>query len=56
MKAASNGPAAEPILPPSWNNDWAKPWRPPEAMRATRDEFGMEDRRTDPDEGGGREQ
>ncbi len=40
MKAASSGPSAWPKLPPTWNSDWARPWRPPEAMRATRDEFG----------------
>jgi len=25
MKAASSGPAAEPMLPPTWNSDWARP-------------------------------
>ena len=40
MKAASSGPIAEPALPPTWKNDWAKPCRPPEARRATRDDSG----------------
>ena len=40
MNAASSGPIAEPVLPPTWNSDWAKPWRPPDAMRATRDDSG----------------
>ena len=25
MNAASSGPAAEPMLPPTWNSDWASP-------------------------------
>ena len=50
MNAASSGPIADPVLPPTWNSDWAKPCRPPEAMRATRDDFGMEHRRTDADQ------
>ena len=25
MKAASSGPIAVPVLPPTWNSDWAKP-------------------------------
>ncbi len=24
-KAASSGPSAVPVLPPTWKNDWAKP-------------------------------
>src|SRR5687768_3676222 len=40
MKAASSGPSAEPALPPTWKNDCANPCRPPEAMRATRDDSG----------------
>ena len=40
MKAASSGPAAEPKLPPTWNIDCARPCRPPEAMRATREDSG----------------
>ena len=24
-KAASSGPIAEPVLPPTWKKDWAKP-------------------------------
>ena len=40
MKAASNGPAAEPRLPPTWNTDCASPCLPPEAMRATREDSG----------------
>ncbi|KAG1079012.1 hypothetical protein G6F40_016483 [Rhizopus arrhizus] len=38
--AASSGPSAEPTLPPTWKSDCARPWRPPEAMRATRDDSG----------------
>ena len=38
--AASSGPSAEPTLPPTWNSDCARPWRPPEAMRATREDSG----------------
>ena len=40
MKAASSGPIAEPRLPPTWNTDCARPCRPPEAMRATREDSG----------------
>src|SRR5215207_5170403 len=40
MKAARSGPIADPVLPPTWNSDWAKPWRPPEAILATRDDSG----------------
>jgi hypothetical protein len=29
-----------PVLPPTWNSDCARPWRPPEASRATRDASG----------------
>ena len=25
MNAASSGPIADPVLPPTWNSDWAKP-------------------------------
>ena len=39
-KAASRGPIADPALPPTWKKDWAKPCRPPEAIRATRDDSG----------------
>ena len=39
-KAAINGPEAEPTLPPTWKSDWARPYRPPAAMRATRDASG----------------
>ncbi len=38
--AASSGPIALPTLPPTWNSDCASPCRPPEAMRATRDDSG----------------
>ncbi|MNR20680.1 hypothetical protein D3C85_1375350 [compost metagenome] len=38
--AASSGPSADPTLPPTWNSDCANPCRPPEAMRATRDDSG----------------
>ena len=40
MNAASSGPIAEPTLPPTWNSDCASPWRPPDAMRATREDSG----------------
>ncbi len=40
MKAASSGPNADPALPPTWNRDCASPCRPPEAIRATRDDSG----------------
>ena len=40
MKAASSGPIADPALPPTWKSDCAKPCRPPEAIRATRDDSG----------------
>ena len=33
-------PAAWPVLPPTWNIDCARPWRPPDAMRATREASG----------------
>src|SRR4029450_13778116 len=39
-KAASSGPDAEPMFPPTWNRDWASPYRPPAAMRATREASG----------------
>src|SRR5215475_335359 len=39
-KAPSSGPKDEPRLPPTWNNDCASPYWPPEAMRATRDDSG----------------
>jgi hypothetical protein len=38
--AATNGPSALPVLPPTWNSDCASPCRPPDAMRATRDDSG----------------
>ncbi|MNY24132.1 hypothetical protein D3C86_1578290 [compost metagenome] len=40
IAAASNGPNAEPALPPTWKVDCASPKRPPEARRATRDASG----------------
>ena len=40
MKAASSGPIADPALPPTWKSDCAKPCRPPDAIRATRDDSG----------------
>ena len=52
MKAASSGPNACPACPPTWNSDCAKPCRPPEAMRAMRVDFGMEDRRAGADQRG----
>src|SRR5215470_18264741 len=38
--AASNGPDADPMFPPTWKRDWASPYRPPAAMRATREASG----------------
>ncbi len=38
--AAISGPRAVPKLPPTWNTDWASPWRPPEASRAMREASG----------------
>ena len=38
--AATSGPIALPVLPPTWKIDCAKPWRPPDASRATRDDSG----------------
>src|SRR5439155_987105 len=38
--AANNAPDAEPMSPPTWNRDWASPYRPPAAMRATREASG----------------
>ncbi|MCW0417816.1 hypothetical protein NB689_003570 [Xanthomonas sacchari] len=38
--AAISGPSAVPVLPPTWNTDWARPWRPPEANRAMREDSG----------------
>jgi hypothetical protein len=38
--AASSGPSAVPVLPPTWNSDCAMPCLPPEAMRATREDSG----------------
>src|SRR5271167_4897166 len=40
IQAASSGPSALPALPPTWNIDCAKPWRPPEARRAMREDSG----------------
>ena len=31
---------AEPVLPPTWKKDCAKPCRPPEARRAMREDSG----------------
>ena len=39
-QAAASGPMAWPALPPTWKIDWAKPWRPPEASRAMREDSG----------------
>ena len=50
MNAASSGPIAEPVLPPTWNSDCAKPWRPPDAMRATRDASGWNTEEPMPDQ------
>src|SRR3984893_14470827 len=40
IQAASNGPIALPALPPTWKMDCARPWRPPEARRAIREDSG----------------
>src|ERR1700720_377032 len=40
MNAASSGPVADPVLPPTWKIDCAAPCCPPDAMRATRDDSG----------------
>ncbi|MOA25937.1 hypothetical protein D3C78_1466930 [compost metagenome] len=40
MAAASSGPRAEPVLPPTWKVDCARPKRPPEASRAIREVSG----------------
>ena len=40
MNAAVSGPSADPILPPTWNIACASPCRPPDAMRATREDSG----------------
>jgi len=48
MNAASSGPLAEPMLPPTWNTDCAKPWRPPDAMRATREDSGWNTEEPEP--------
>src|ERR1700709_2745777 len=39
-KAASKGPRELPALPPTWNTAGASPCRPPDAMRATREDSG----------------
>ena len=56
MKAASSGPIARPTLPPTWNTDWARPWRPPEASRATREDSGWKTERADADQRRGEQQ
>src|SRR5271169_1640900 len=38
IQAASNGPVAVPVFPPTWKIDCARPYRPPEAIRATRED------------------
>ncbi len=38
--AATRGPSALPVFPPTWNSDCARPCWPPEAMRAMRDDSG----------------
>ena len=40
QKAASSGPMEVPKLPPTWNTDCAKPKRPPEESRASREASG----------------
>src|SRR5450432_78020 len=40
IQAASRGPIALPAFPPTWNIDCARPWRPPEARRAMREDSG----------------
>ena len=48
IQAASSGPVAEPALPPTWKIDCASPWRPPEAMRATRADSGWKTAEPEP--------
>ena len=55
INAASSGPMADPVLPPTWNSDWANsdwadPCNPPEAMRATPGSVRGKQRRTNADE------
>src|SRR4051812_43829981 len=38
--APSSGPNDDPRLPPTWNSDCASPYRPPDAIRAMRDDSG----------------
>src|SRR5678815_3661973 len=40
MNAATNGPTDDPTFPPTWNSDCASPCRPPDAIRAMRDDSG----------------
>src|SRR5215831_13524407 len=40
INAASSGPSDEPVLPPTWKSDCANPCRPPDAIRATREDSG----------------
>ncbi len=54
--AASSGPSAVPIAPPTWNIDCASPRRVPAARCATREDFRMKGRRSDADERRGGEQ
>ena len=39
-KATTSGAIDWPRLPPTWKTDWARPNRPPEAMRARREDSG----------------
>ena len=56
MNAASSGPSAEPTLPPTWNSDCARPCRPPDAMRATREDSGWNTDEPDADQRRGEQQ
>src|SRR5512142_61214 len=40
MVAAKSGPSEEPVLPPTWKNDWANPRRLPAAIEAIREASG----------------
>ena len=40
IDAAPSAPSAPPVLPPTWNIDWAKPRRGPADICATREDSG----------------
>ncbi len=49
MMAASNGPTANPPLPPTWKMDCARLFLPPDAICATLDSCGMKHGRAQTD-------